>query len=283
MTRAAGLLYMTQPSVSQVITELEKEYAVRLFERLSHRLYLTSAGERLRSYASHILNLSEQAKKELADLGSGGSIRIGASLTVGTYILPGLVNTFHQNMPFVEIFTQVDNTSVIEQFILEDQLDLGLVEGPIYSAHIREEKISDDDLVIICGLGHPLWGKKTIEIQELAGNAFIIREPGSGTRNLFERVTNEAGANWKIAGVYNNTEAIKWAVRGNLGLAVVPRISVTEEIERGLVKAIEVEGLNLKRKFNLVYHQQKFLTSAIQTFMQVCKGDPSAVDDPRKV
>jgi LysR family transcriptional regulator, transcriptional activator of the cysJI operon len=271
MTRAAKILYMTQPSVSQVIAELEREYGVRLFERLNHRLYLTNAGERLRSYASHILNLSEQAKKELADLGAGGSIRIGASLTIGTHLLPGIVNAYHQEMPEVEIFTQVDNTSVIEKLILEDELDLGLVEGPVYSPHIREEMLSDDDLIIICGPGHPLWGREKIEIDELAGKAFIIREPGSGTRDIFERVMSGVGANWKIAGVYNNTEAIKQAVRGNLGLAVVPKISVEEEIDRGLVRSIEVKDLNLKRKFNLVYHNQKFITTAIQTFIETSK------------
>jgi DNA-binding transcriptional LysR family regulator len=274
MTRAAEILYMTQPSVSQAIAELEREYGVRLFERLSHRLYLTTAGERLRSYANHMLNLSEQAKKELADLGAGGSIRIGASLTIGAHLLPGIINTYRLAMPAVEIFTQVDNTSVIEKLILEDRLDLGLVEGPIYSPHIQEEMLSDDDLIIICGPGHPLWGRKKIEISELAGGAFIIREPGSGTRDIFERVMTEAGANWKIAGVYNNTEAIKQAVRGNLGLAVVPKISVEEEIARGLVREIEVKNLNLKRKFNLVYHRQKFFTPAIQIFIQTCKKTP---------
>lgn len=272
MTRAADSLYMTQPSVSQVIAELEKEYNVRLFERLSHRLYLTSAGERLRSYASHILNLSEQVKKELVDLGAGGSIRIGASLTIGAHVLPAIIQVYRQEMPGVEIFTQVDNTRVIEKLILEDGLDLGLVEGLIYSPHIREEMLSDDDLTIICGPGHALWGKSKIQIAELAGNAFIIRESGSGTRDIFERVMSGAGAHWKIAGVYNNTEAIKQAVRANLGLAVVPKISIEEEIDRSLVWSIEVKDLNLKRKFNLVYHHQKFFTNALQAFIRTSKA-----------
>jgi DNA-binding transcriptional LysR family regulator len=271
MTRAAEALYMTQPSVSQVVAELEKEYGVRLFERLSHHLYLTTAGERLRSYASHILNLSEQAKKELADLGAGGSIRVGASLTIGAHVLPWIIHVYHREMPEVEIFTQVDNTHVIEKLILEDRLDLGLVEGSIYSPHIREEMLNNDDLTIICGPGHPLWEKGKIEINELTGNAFIIREPGSGTRDLFERVMGAMGAHWKIAGVYNNTEAIKHAVRANLGLAVVPKISIEEEIDRGLIRSIEVTDLNLTRKFNLVYHRQKFFTNALQAFIRISK------------
>jgi DNA-binding transcriptional LysR family regulator len=118
-----------------------------------------------------------------------------------------------------------------------------------------------------------LWGRTIIDTNDLAGNAFIIRESGSGTRDIFERVMSELGVLWKVAGIYNNTEAIKQAVRGNLGLAVVPRISIEDEINRGLVWAIEVRGLNLKRKFNLVYHNQKFFTIAIQTFIQICKNN----------
>lgn len=271
MTAAAKILFMTQPSVSQVISELEKEYGVRLFERLNHRLYLTAAGDQLRLYANQILHLSEQAKKELADLEGGGSIRIGASLTIGTYVLPGIIDSYRQKMPKVEIFTRVDNTSVIEKLILKDHVDLGLVEGPIHSPFIREEAFTDDELVIICGSGHSLWGRKMIEPDDLTGNAFIVREPGSGTRDIFERVMSELRIIWKIAGVYNNTEAIKQAVRGNLGLAVVPKISVEEEINHGQVWATEVRGLNLKRKFNLVYHRQKFFTTAIHAFFQTCK------------
>ena len=271
MTRAAEIVYMTQPSVSQVIAELEKEYGVRLFERLNHRLYLTAAGEQLRSYASHIVNLSEQVKKELADQTAQGAIRVGASLTIGAHLLPGIIKAYRQELPEVEIFTQVDNTSVIEKLIMEDRIDLGLVEGPVYSAHIREEMLCEDDLVIICGPGHPFWGEGMIEINRLAGKPFIIREQGSGTRDIFEKIMNEAGANWKIVGVYNNTEAIKQAVRENLGLAVVPKISIKEEVERGLLQTIEVSGLNLKRNFNLVYHRQKFFTLAMQTFIRTCK------------
>lgn len=271
MTRAAEIVYMTQPSVSQVIAELEKEYGVRLFERLNHQLHLTVAGEHLRSYASHIVNLSEQVKKELADLTSQGSIRIGASLTIGAHLLPGIITTYRKELPEVEIFTQVDNTSVIEKLIMEDRLDLGLVEGPIYSPHLQEEMLCEDDLIIICGPGHPFWEAAVIDINQLAGKSFIIREPGSGTRDIFERIMSGAGANWKIIGVYNNTEAIKQAVRENLGLAVVPKISIKEEVERGLIRAIDVRGLNLKRNFNLVYHRQKFFTLAMQTFLRTCK------------
>ncbi len=271
MTRAAAGLYMTQPSVSQAVAELEREYGARLFERLNHRLYLTAAGEQLRSYASHILNLAGQARKDLAGLGGAGSLRVGASLTVGAHLLPGLVNAFQAEMPLVEIFTQVDNTIAIEQLILEDQLDLGVVEGQVYSPHVREEALCDDELAVICGPGSAFWDRARLGVADLVGSAFIIREPGSGTRDLFERAMSAAGIGWKIAGVYNNTEAIKQAVRGNLGLAVAPRISVEEEVQRGQLRVLEIEELNLARKFRLVIHHQKFLTPAIETFIRLSR------------
>jgi LysR family transcriptional regulator, transcriptional activator of the cysJI operon len=271
MTRAAKELNMAQPSVSQAIMELEKYYGVHLFERLNHRLYLTAAGERLRSYARQILNLSEQAQKELADLRQGGSLRIGASLTIGAYRLPGLVADFHQQNPQVEVFTRVDNTNLIEQRLLEDKLDLGLVEGPTVSAYITEEFLSYDDLVFIASPQHPLVksGKRTA--QDLAGLAFIVREAGSGTQTIFEQAMREAGVNWKTAGVYNNNQAIKQAVSANLGLGMVSKIAIAEEVQLGKLVPLEIEGIAIKRKFNLVYHQQKIFTRAMQLFRDAIK------------
>ena len=267
MTRAAKELYMTQPSVSQAVTELERYYGVRLFERLNHHLYLTAAGERLRSYARHILNLAEQARHELSDLSHGGVLRVGASLTTGAYLLPGLVAAFQQRLPAAEVFTLVDNTSVIEKWILEDRIDLGLVEGPVYSTDIVEEVLRGDELTLICAPQHPLARTGVAAVAGLSGSAFITREPGSGTRDVFEHAMQEAGVAWKTAGVYNNTEAIKRAVRANLGLAVVSKISVEEETRQGLLVAVDVDGLKLKRKFSVISHRQKFFTQAMRAFM----------------
>jgi LysR family transcriptional regulator, transcriptional activator of the cysJI operon len=268
MTHAAKGLYMAQPSVSQAIAELEKYYGVRLFERLNHRLFLTDAGERLRSYALHILNLSEQAQKELADLGLGGSLRFGASLTIGAYLLPNLIASYHQQFPEVEVFTQVDNTAVIEKQILADQLDLGLVEGPVSSSHIVEEYYCDDHLVVITSPQHPFVSTSTISVQELSGQAFIVREAGSGTQAIFENAMQAAQVNWKVAGIHNNNEAIKQAVSANLGLAVVSKIAIEEEIRQAKLKVLDVQGMALKRRFNLIYHRQKFFTRAMQLFVE---------------
>ncbi len=282
MTLAARVLYMTQPSISQAIHELEIYYGVRLFERLNHRLYLTSAGETLGSYARHIIHLSEQARHDLEDMSRGGSLRIGASLTIGAYMLPGLVVAFQHQNPEVEVFIRVDNTGVVENMILNDQLDLGLVEGPTYSQHLEERFFCGDDLVFIVSPQHPLGKKVKWKAQDLKGQAFLVREEGSGTQDIFEHAMREAEISWKAAGVYNNNEAIKQAVIANLGLAIVSKISIEEEVRQGKFLALEVEGISLNRKFNVIYHRQKFFTVAMQKFWEMCQALEKCTHPPIK-
>ena len=150
---------------------------------------------------------------------------------------------------------------------MEDRIDLGLVEGPVSSTDIVTRNIQDDRLVVICAPGHPLSQQKKISATDLSDGKFIIRESGSGTRAIFETAMRDAGIPWKIAGIYNNTESIKHAVRSNLGLAVVSWISIEEEIKLGQVIPLEIQDLKLMRKFNLIYHRQKFFTKAMQVLV----------------
>jgi len=272
MTRAAGSLYMTQPAVSQMIAELERYYGVRLFERIKHRLYLTAAGERLLSYARHITNLEEKAKKELTDLNRAGVIRIGASQTVGAYLLPEILARYRERLPEVEIFSQVDNTRVIEHALLEDRLDLGIVEGLIHSNDLVEKTIVRDELTIVCAPQHPLARMAQILPEDLAPYPFIVREQGSGTREVFAIQMEAVGVNWKEAGNYASTEAIKRAVEQNLGIGVLPVIAIRTEAKKGDICMLRVRGLNLSRKFNLVYHRQKYFTHAMQE-LETCLED----------
>jgi len=267
MTKAAKALYLSQPSVSLSISELENEYGVKLFERLNHRLYLTEAGERLKSYAHHILNLSDQAHKELSGLNQAGSLRLGASLTIGTYLLPAWVVAYSGQHPEIDVFTRVDNTNVIEKLILEDRLDLGFVEGPTVSPDIIEKTIRDDDLVVISSPRHILASRKKLATTDLSGMKFLVRESGSGTQAIVDNALLEAGIPWKVAGIYNNNESIKHAVQADLGLAIISRLWVEEEVRNGQIVLLRFPALKLTRKFNCIYHRQKFFTSSMQTLV----------------
>lgn len=273
MTAAAEKLFIAQPSVSQAISELESNYGVRLFERLGRRLYITTAGEKLLSYARHILNLAEQAQQELRRLVKSGVIRLGASITIGTCLLGSMVQSFLCQYPDVEIMTTVDNTKIIEELLLTDRIDLGLVEGPIHSDDIVEAPFSSDKLVLICPPEHPLAVKGKAVAADLNNAAFIMRERGSGTREVFEAALASAGLKWRTTGTYNNTEAIKNAVAKGLGIAVISCLTVEKEVQSVELAAVEIDGLSLSRKFNLISHKNKFFTQAMLDFKKACLSD----------
>ncbi|MDN5322551.1 MAG: LysR family transcriptional regulator, transcriptional activator of the cysJI operon [Clostridia bacterium] len=269
MTAAAKKLYMAQPSVSQAIAELERHYNVKLFERFGRKLYITAAGKRLLSYARHIINLYNRTECEIREISEKGILRVGASVTVGTCILSEVIKTFMNHCLDVEVRTFVDNTKVIEEMILSDKIDVGLVEGFIHSPDIIEEPFYDDELVLICHSKHPWADKGCIEAKELDACPFIIREQGSGTRELFEAEMANAGLKWTTVGVYNNAESVKNAVAAGLGVAVVSRLAVEREAQMGTIKIVEIKGLRFMRKFNFVYHRNKFFSKAMQKFKEV--------------
>ncbi len=270
MTAAAKKLYITQPSVSQAISELESYYSTRLFERLGNRLYITETGKKLLSYARHVLNLMKQAKRELADLRRAGTLRLGASMTIGTCLLSNIVKSFLSKYPDVQIFTVIDNTKVIEEMLLSDQLDLALVEGPIHSADIVEEHFAEDELILICPPNHPWTEKGQIKMQELNNCSFIVREQGSGTREIFEMAMSAADIKWQISGIYNNAESIKNAVASSIGITVISKLAVKNEVASNQLAAIKINGLQFTRQFNIIYHKNKFFTTAMEEFKTSC-------------
>ena len=267
MTRAAEDLYMTQPSVSQMVADLERYYDTRLFERLNRRLYLTEAGVRLKSYAVHMINLEAQAKKDLAGLESAGVLRLGASQTVGAYLLPEIIAQFKKTHSDVEVFSRVENTKVIGQFLLEDKLDFGLLEGLIHSPELAQHYFLDDDLAIVCAADHPLANQQVLSPEDLAAHGFILREEGSGTREVFATQMRSLGITWIEVGVYNSTDAIKYAVQNNLGLGVLPILAIQQELLERSLRLLPVSGLNLRRRLNLVFHRQKFFTGVMKAFV----------------
>ncbi len=271
MTAAAERLYMAQPSVSQAIAELERHYQVRLFERLGRKLFLTSAGERLRTYARHIVHLNQEATEAMREVSLYGEVRVGASVTVGTYLLSEAVSAFTRQNPAIKVTSAVSNTKVIEESLLEDRLDLGLVEGEVHSPWLLQEAFMEDELVLACAPEHAWVEKGLLSAAQLNGERFFVREAGSGTRELFEGVMNGAGISWQTAGVYNNAETIKAAVAAGLGHTVISRLAVRREVERGELALVKLEDLNFKRSFRMVWHKNKYISSSMASFMALVR------------
>jgi len=233
MTTAAQLLFISQSAVSQAISALEKYYQVVLFERLSHKLYLTSAGQKLWAYAQRLLALNAEINREMQVLGENGTLRLGASVTVGTNVLPALIGQFKQLQPRADIYVHEDNTAAIESRLLADQTDLGLVEGQIIAPDIRTTVFATDELTLICSPRHRFARMAKVPAAELENEDFLVREAGSGTRQTFEDALSAQQITWHTKWVCSNTDTIKAAVAANLGVAVISRIAVRQEVASG--------------------------------------------------
>mgnify|MGYP001225353967 CR=1 FL=1 len=266
MTKAAKKLFISQPSVSQAIAEMEEYYQVRLFERLSRKIYITKAGEDLLSYAYHIVALNQEMEEVARKNGCRQTVVLGATVTIGTYVLPGLLSKLKEGHDGLEIKTVVENTELIEKDILSSRLDLGLVEGEINSADLEVRPFCENELVLICHKDHPLAQKNTITLQELQDQPFFVREEGSGSRALFLGAMKKRGVPVKIQGVFNNTEGIKIATMYNLGLGVVSKISISRH-DQDLV-ILPVADLSLTRHFSLVYHKNKYISRDMAGLME---------------
>ncbi|MFX3617546.1 MAG: LysR family transcriptional regulator [Sporolactobacillus sp.] len=267
MTVAAEHLFMSQPAVSQAISDLEKHYGVRLFERLSRKLYLTQAGRKLLISARQILHMNRHMENEMRNLLEGALIRIGASVTIGAYVLPKLVAHFKSEHTQVQVQVVEDNTTQIEKLILKDQLDLALVEGETTASELVLTPFLEDELILICGTDHPFASLSSVRPEMLQKEAIIIREKGSGTRKTFEDAMAAANLSWRPSWTCNNADTIKMAVAEGLGISVISRRAVAREVAAGWLHIKKVDGLSFKRQFKLIYHQNKYLTEAMTAFI----------------
>lgn len=270
MTRAAARLHMTQPSVSQVIRELEEHYQTHLFERFGHRLFITEAGKRLLSYAYQIIALNKQAEAAMQSFSEDYTLRIGASVTIGEAFLVELLQYMAQKAPKQNIFSEIHNTAELEDMLLHNELDLALVEGEIRSEYLQATPFLVDEMVIVIAPEHDLAKKGNITNQDLAHLKYFVREAGSGTRQLFEATMSQHHIPFQTAGVYNNAEALKKAVMAGLGASVISQRSVKNELAQGTLATLTVPDLSFQRIFQIVHHKNKYISPALQQLIDAC-------------
>lgn len=271
ITKASEALYIAQPSVSLAISELEEYYGVRLFDRISRKLYLTESGEQVLAYARHITALFDQMEKSVKNAEASGMIRVGASVTIGTCLLPLYAKIFEETFPHLSLSATVENSDILEKMVLANKLDLALIEGVPRSDQLIVSPFLDDELVAICGTDNPLGQNKEVSAEELISEPLILREIGSGTRQLFDNAMMLHNLPVKPHWECISTQAIVNAVMMNIGISVLPARLVNEEINSGKLLKIPVKDLQLKRKFSIIYHKNKYLSSALQSFIEICR------------
>ncbi|NLG04636.1 MAG: LysR family transcriptional regulator [Clostridia bacterium] len=271
MRMAAEQLHITQPSVSQAIRELEDYYHVKLFERLSQRIYITEAGKQLLPYARHCVESYLKFEEYAFDLSHKDMIRVGASVSVGTIMLPEIVKRVRLERPDADIRVTVDNTTRIEEMTVNSELDLAIVEGMVYHQELTIREIAEDELVLVAAKPHPFYRKDQIELKDLQGEALISRELGSAERNQFEYYLAEQGIKMVSQWSCSNTETIKKALRDGEGVAILSRMLVEEELARGEFHIIPVrsqnESVHIRRKIKLLYHNNKYFSPIMDVFV----------------
>lgn len=271
-TTAAGeKLHIAQPSISLAISELEDYYGIKLFDRIAKRLYITEAGKKFLQYATHIVGLFEEMEREIKNFDATGIIRIGASITIGNYLLPDYITRFKKIHPQMDVKVIIDNSEKIQQYILSNQIDIGLIEGIVYSPYIAEHKFRDDELVMVCGNAHPFANQKNVEISKLQNESFILRESGSAGREIFDSTMTSLGIKILPAWESTSTQAIIRAVQANLGISVLPYLLVKDSLNRKEISQFHIDGIRFQRSFSVIYHQNKFLTDSAKDFIALCK------------
>lgn len=270
-TKAAEQLHMSQPAVSLAIRELEEYYGVALFDRIGRRLCITEAGKRFWEYASHISTMFDDMEKTLRDWEHLGVLRVGASITVGSRFLPGYVKTFLSQHPGLEIRAQIASTEVLTGKLMANELDFALVEGVPRHPSLVSEDYMEDHLAVICPAGGPFQQGETITVEQFRAQRFLLREKGSGTREEFDRVTEQAGFSVSPAWEAMSTTVLVNAVIEGLGVSVLPQRLIVGAVERGLVVSVNVEGLDFRRQFRIIYHKDKFLPAVAREFLAHCR------------
>lgn len=268
VTTAAEKLGIAQPAVSLAIKELEQYYGIRLFDRISHKMFITEEGKQLLQYANKIVALFDEIEYDIRNWDSFGILRIGSSITIGTCLMPDYVRRFRAQYPKFKVLVTIDNSAEIEKKILENQLDFALIEGAVHYDSIVCHRFLKDELVLLCGARDESYPDE-VSVEEIAELPFILREKGSGTRELFDSTLLTKGITVTPEWESISTEAIVSAISNGLGVSVLPFRLVEKALTEKRLKQIRIRSLKFERYFNLIYHKDKHFSKSVIAFWEL--------------
>lgn len=278
VSKAAQQLALSQSAASTALAELERQFDTRLFDRIGKRLQLNERGRLFLPKVIEVLERAQELEAALAGRSDFGPLRIGATLTIGNYLAALLVGEFMQQHPKCEVHLEVGNTATVSARVAQFQLDLGLIEGECHHPELEVTPWVADELVIFAAPDHPLAQRRKVGMKDLLGAQWVVREPGSGTRQTFDQALRKLRPQLNILFELEHTEAIKRVVESGLGVGCVSRLALKEAFRRGSLVPIEVPGLDLRRNFSFLVHKQKFRTPGMLEFMALCRSVSAGVE-----
>lgn len=270
ITKTSRLLNMTQPAVSRSIHELEDYYGVKLFERIGHRLYRTESGSDLYSRAIHIVELFDNNEKKMKSWDRKGTLRVGASVSIGSVFLPGVIKRYQSMNVDTQVSVMVSNAENIQSAILSNKLDIAVVEGNIISDYIERDFLAEDSLKVIVPPCEEFSTGRSFKLSDIVQYPLILRESGSAGRSLIDSELISHGIDVKPMWESSSTRAIINAVSEGLGISILPDRLVAEDIANKRVLTVEVQDGSFKRKNYIIWHKQKFMTKYMAEFIKIC-------------
>jgi len=271
---AAQRLKLSQPSVSYQVKELEETLGVPLLDRLGKRVQLTEAGSILYGYARRMLDVLDEASVAIEEVRGmhRGSLRVGASTTVGIYILPAALGAFKKLHPGLVISLEIGTRDRVQEQVLRNELDLAVVGPALKDPELAIMPFLSDELIVVAPSGHPFAGKRGLTLKELSAEPFVMREAASGSRASFEKAARKAGAKMTMAMELGSNGAIKHAVESGLGLAVLSRYACALELASGRLVELSVRGFPIRRDWHIVHLKKRKLPAPVHAFIAFLKG-----------
>ncbi len=272
-SKAAKTVYLSQPTVSSHIKDLEDHFECKLIDRLGREVVPTKAGELLYGYASRIIALKEDIERALAEFQGKmkGHLTVGGSTIPGGYILPPLLGRFKQAFPDVTVTVLEKDSAGVIQDALEGRVELGIVGTKAQEAQLSQTKIMEDEMFLIVPTDHPLAAKRVATVEDLATEPFIMRESGSGTRRSIEQVLDKSGrwiSQLNVVAEVGSSEAVRQAIKAGLGISILSECAVADELAFGNLKKLKIRGFPLKRAFYLIVHKHRTQSPLCRTFIQ---------------
>jgi DNA-binding transcriptional LysR family regulator len=270
-SKASEELHLTQPTISNHIKALEDEFECKFFDRLGRTIIPTKEAEILYRQSMEIIEKTDVLKETIGQLKKDltGKLIIGASTIPGVYLMPRIMTEFQKKYPSISFQILISDSKGIVESVNRHELLLGVVGAKIGNDHISYIPFVEDELIVVSSPS--MVDKGAISLKEVIDFPMVLREEGSGTRRETERLLESKGVSLdsiKIAGIFGSTDAVKQAVKAGLGVSIVSRFSVADELEHRILKEIKLADIQMKRRFYIVTHKKRTLPRAYDTFLK---------------
>lgn len=271
ITKAAAALHIAQPSVSVAITELEQYYHLHLFDRISRKLYITQEGEQFLKYANQITSMFEEMELSIHEWKDQELLHLGSSITIANSMLCSCLQQYKKLYPMRSVQVTIENSSNLEQMVLDNEIDIALMEGVPMHIQLQKESFFQDELVVLCAKQNPLAKRNSLYFHDIMEEPFLLREKGSGTRDILDSIMQAHNILlhpiWESA----STQALVKGVMHNFGLSILPYQMIKEEIRQHKLHRLYIEDISFERDYYIISHVHKFPNTSMKDFIACCK------------